>query len=97
MRTVIRRIARLENRFGIAGEKAGFLVVISQAGWGLALDQDTCVGNLRECGFLPASDAGVHTVDLLRVPLGLSAEELKTYLRENGAKICGPRTAAGRL
>jgi hypothetical protein len=95
MRTITRRIAKLENRFGIAND-LDVLVVLARAGWCLALDRETCIGILRECAFLPARVGGVHSVNLADVPLGLSPEELKTYLRENGAKICGPRTAAGR-
>jgi hypothetical protein len=95
MRSDIRRIAKLENRFGIADGKAGILVVIHRAGWGLALDKDACVGIVRECGFLPTSDAGVHAVNLGLIPLGLSEEDLKRFLRENGAEICGSRTSSG--
>jgi hypothetical protein len=95
MRTIIRRIAKLENRFGTAGGKAGILVVVTRAGWGLALDKDTCVLILRRYGFLPPSNSGVNVVDLGQVPFNLSAEELKRFLRENGAKLCGPRTPGG--
>jgi hypothetical protein len=87
MRTVTKRIATLENRFGISD---GILVVVCRSGCNL--DHDWCVGFLRECGFLPTSDGGVHSVILGKVPYGLSKEELKRYLRENGAEICGLRT-----
>ena len=91
MRTVTRRIAKLENRFGVADGKPGILVVVCQSGCNP--NYDRCIGVLREYGFLPASDAGVHTVDLGEIPFGLSEEELKRFLRENGAEICGSRTA----
>jgi hypothetical protein len=91
MRTFTRRIAKLENRFGVTNHLDA-LVVVARAGWCLALDRDTCIGILRESGFLPARVGGVHSVHLAGVPLGLSPEEPKRYLRENGAKICSPRT-----
>jgi hypothetical protein len=39
-----------------------------------------------------ARAGGVQSVHFAGVPLGLSPEELKRYLREKGAEICGPRT-----
>jgi hypothetical protein len=96
MRTITNRIAKLENRFGVTNN-VDVLVVVARAGWCLALDHDTCIGILRECGFLPARAGGVQSVHLAGVPLGLSPEELKRYLRENGAEICGPRTPAATV
>ena len=93
MRTDIRRIAKLENRFGTADGKPGILVVVCRAGCNL--NHDWCIGFLRECGFLPARDAGVQAVILGKIPYGLSEEELKRFLRENGAEICGSRTSGG--
>jgi len=91
MRTVTSRIAKLEDRLGISDGRPGFLVVVCHAGCNL--NHDWCIGVLRECGFLPTSDAGVLTVDLCEIPFGLSEEELKRFLRENGAEICGLRDA----
>jgi ethanolamine utilization protein EutP (predicted NTPase) len=65
------------------------LLVLSRAGWGLALDQDACVQILRESGFLPKGPIGV--VNFLDLPEDLSAEDLRKFLRENGADICGIR------
>jgi hypothetical protein len=90
MRSVTTRVAKLENRLGIAGGKPGILAIICRVGCNL--NHEWCIGFLRECGFLPTSDGGVHAVILGKVPFGLSEEELKRYLRENGAEICGLRT-----
>jgi len=89
MRTLTGRIARLEHRLGVADEKTGILAVVRHSGCNL--NHDWCIGILREYGFLPASGGGVHTVYLREIPFGLSEEELKRYLRENGAEICGLR------
>jgi len=51
----------------------------------LALDDDTCVGILRECGFLPAQRFGV--LNLGRIPDGLNAKETERFLRERGAEL----------
>jgi len=61
--------------------------VACKAGWGLALDQDTCIEILGECGFLPTAPIGV--VNLLEIPDGLNAEELERLLREKGAETRG--------
>ena len=53
----------------------------------LALDVNTCVRILRECGFVPTSGIGI--VNLCNIPDGLNADEIETYLRMNGAEICG--------
>ena len=72
-------------------ETEQLLLVVSRAGWGLALDQDTCIRILRECGFLPTGPVGV--VNLGQIPDGLNAEELERYLRKEGEEICGLRSA----
>ena len=56
------------------------------AGWGLALDSDTCLQILRECDYLPTG-CGFSVVFLCDIPDGLNAEELERYLRERGAKL----------
>ena len=58
MKGVFRRIRRLEDRFASAGEK-GLLVVTSCVT--LALDKDTCVEILRECGFVPSRGIGASS------------------------------------
>jgi hypothetical protein len=90
MRTVTRRIDKLEDRLGIGTGKPGLLIVASAAGDGRALDVDACMNILQECGFVPTGP-GINMVDLLHLPNGLNAEELEKFLREHGAEICGSR------
>jgi hypothetical protein len=66
MTIIDRRIRKLEDRFWAADGKPGILLVVCNAGWGLALDQDTCIHILHECGFLPTGPIGV--VEPLRDP-----------------------------
>lgn len=88
MTTLMRRISRLEDQFGSANRpRRCTLIVVCNAGWGLALDEDRCIQILGECGFLPTGPAGV--VNLGNIPHGLSAEETERFLREHGAEICG--------
>jgi hypothetical protein len=91
MRTVARRIAKLEDRFLPGNGKPQLLLVVTAAGRVLALDQDRCMQILRECGHLPTGPVGV--VNLGQIPDGLNAEELERYLRKDGAEICGLRSA----
>ena len=91
MRTIARRLQRLEKGFGLGPETEQLLLVVTKAGWGLALDRDRCVQILRECGFLPTGPVGV--VNLGQIPDDLNAEELERFLREDGADICGLRSS----
>ena len=52
MKSVIRRIVRLEDRFAPHQEKKPFLMVYTRSDCKLAMDNDTCVQILWECGFL---------------------------------------------
>jgi hypothetical protein len=91
MRTVNRRIAKLENRYWIAdGKRRSLLFVVCKAGCGLALDMETCSQILSECGFLPTGPVGL--VNLCGIPDDLNAEELETILREEGAGLGFPRS-----
>ncbi len=94
MRTVTRRIAKLEDRFSPTVGKPQLLLVACHAGWGLALDMDTCVGILRECGFLPTGRIGI--VNFLNIPFHMSAEKLERFLREKGAETSGLNTMVRR-
>ena len=94
MRTVTRRIAKLENRFSPTEGKPQLLLVACHAGWGLALARDTCLGILGECGFLPTGRIGI--VNFLNIPFHTSAEELERFLREKGAETCGLNTMVRR-
>ena len=91
MRTIARRLQKLERGFGLGPETEQLLMVVTTAGRGLALDQDRCVEILRECGFLPTGPVGV--VNLGDIPKGLNAEELERFLRKNGAETRGLRSA----
>ena len=89
MKTVIRRIARLEDQFGTADGRPQILLTISRAGCGPALDGDRWVEILRETGSLPTGRIGV--LSFLNVPSDLNAEETEKYLREHADEICDPR------
>jgi hypothetical protein len=88
LKTIDRRIAKLEDRVWPGNGNPPLLRVLCQAGWGLALDQDSCLQILDESGFLP-TDPGFAFVNLLDVPDGLNAEELERFLREHGAETRG--------
>jgi hypothetical protein len=60
MKTIDRRIRTLEDRVWPGNGKPPLLLVVSMAGWGLALDQDRCIQIFRECGFLPTGPVGVN-------------------------------------
>jgi hypothetical protein len=87
MKTITRRIGKLEDTFRLGNGEPLLLLVVTAAEKRLALDQDRCVHILRECGFLPSGPVGV--VNLLEVPNSLNAEALERYLREHGAETCG--------
>jgi hypothetical protein len=91
MKTVTRRIAKLEDQFGTAQGKPQYLIVVSRAVRELALDEDRCIQILRESGFLPTGPFGL--VNLWQIPEGLNAEELERYLREHGAETRGSSDA----
>ena len=86
MKTIDRRIRKLEDRFCPA--EVDWLLVMAAADRELALDSHSCVEILRECGHLPTGP-GFGTVRLWEIPDGLNAQELEKYLREHGAEICG--------
>jgi len=86
MRTVIGRIAKLEDRLGTSERNQPLILVISPARQRLALDEDRCLQILDECGFLPTGLIG-H-VNFGQIPGGLNAEELERFLRERGAETC---------
>ena len=90
MSALTRRTRRLEDRFGIGDGKPQILLVMCNAGWGLALEIDRCLAILRECGFLPTGTGGA-VVDFGHLPRDLNAEELERFLRENGADLRGLR------
>ena len=85
MRTISKRVQNLEKRLGTAIGTQQLLLVVCRAGWGLALDQNTCLRILGEAGFLPTGRMGI--VDLGGIPDGLDAAALEKFLRENGARL----------
>ena len=91
MKAISKRLCKLESQFGLGPETEQLLLVVTAAGKALALDQDRCIQILRECGFLPTGPVGL--VNLGEIPDGLNAEELERFLREDGADICGLRSA----
>jgi hypothetical protein len=82
MKTVDRRLCKLEDQFGTGNRKPRLLLVLCNAGWSLALDMDACIEILGECGSLPTGPVGL--VNLLSIPDGLNAEQTEGFLRENG-------------
>src|SRR5258706_16286856 len=66
MKTVARRIGKLEDTFRPGNGEPLLLLVVTAAEKRLALDQDRCVQILRECGFLPTGPVGV--VNLAAIP-----------------------------
>jgi len=90
-KTATSRIARLENESGTADGKPRLLLVVSNAGWGLALNRDTSIQILGERGFLPTGSLGL--VNLSEIPDGLNVEEAEKVLQEKAAEIFGSRRA----
>jgi hypothetical protein len=88
--TITRRLCKLEDQFGTGDRKPQLLLVLCKAGWGLALDMDTCIQVLGECGSLPTGPVGL--VNLLSIPEGLNAGQTEMLLRENG-----PRTLTSSI
>lgn len=91
MKALTRRIGRLEHQLGADENSPRILLIVSGAGCRPALDQDKCIQILRECDFLPTGRVGL--VHLYKIPDGLNAEQTERFLRENGAEICGSRSA----
>jgi len=90
MKTVDRRLCKLEDQYGTGNRNPRLLLVACNAGWGLALDSDTCIKILGECGFLPTGPVGL--VNFLDIPEGLNAAQAERFLRESG-----PRTLTSSI
>ena len=86
MRTIQRRLRRVEDRFS-QRKSQGVRVVIRAAAVRLALDADTCEKILEECGYL-RDVGGASVVTLYDIPDGLDVEETERFLRERGAELC---------
>ena len=89
MRPFDRRLNNLEYDFGVRKETWRLVLVVCAAARELALDHDACVRILDEAGFLASN--GCAMVNLCDVPDGLSVEETKRFLREDGDHLCYPR------
>ncbi len=59
MKITDRRIRKLEDRFGTGSRKPRLVYILCRAGGRLALDTDTCIQILDECGFLPTDPIGL--------------------------------------
>jgi len=90
MKSVIRRIVRLEDRFAPNPEEEPLLVIIRRMDRKLVRDDEACLQILRGCGSLRGGS--IRVVKLGNIPAGLNAAELGKFLRENGAETAsGPR------
>jgi hypothetical protein len=59
MKIIESRLRKLEDQLGTGDGKPRILLVACKAGWGLALDMDTCVQILDERGSLPTGPVGL--------------------------------------
>jgi len=85
MKIIESRLRKLEDQLGTGDGKPRILLVACKVGWELALDVDTCVQILDECGSLPPGPVGL--VSLLGIPEGLNAGQTERFLREHGAAL----------
>lgn len=84
MRTVRRRISRLEDRLAPATREQ-IVVSLFDAGHKLALDHNTCTRILRDAGHINPASA-ICLLDSTQISDGLDAAELEKYLRERGCR-----------
>jgi hypothetical protein len=89
MRTALRRIAKLEEQFGTRESGPQHLLVIRRLDRIPALDSDACIEILRKYRHLPRHGCGV--VRLENIPAGMGADQTRSFLRDHGADVCGPR------
>ena len=87
MRTIQRRLRRVEEQLGLSGKSSGTRVIVSGATRNPVPDNDTCVKILEECGYL-RDTGGYSMVRLIDIPDGLDAKETERFLRERGAELC---------
>jgi len=80
MRTIVRRIGKLQDRLLLCNEHTLRIWVLTKPGCEFALDLGRCVQILDECGFRPTARFGV--LNFCGIPAGLSGEELEKFLRE---------------
>jgi len=82
VRTIAKRLRRLEDQLGPADGKPRFLLVVCNAGWGLALDRDTCIQVLDELRRAPEL---THLYFLKMTQAGCSAVA-EANARDGGAR-----------
>jgi hypothetical protein len=83
MKSVARRISRLEDRFAPVARQQ-IVVSLYDAGQNLALDHDTCTRILRDPGHIDPGSA-TCLLDFTQIPDGLNATELEKHLQEHDA------------
>jgi len=88
MKTIDRRIRRLQGRLCPDNGQPQRLWVLTQPGCELALDLDRCTEILDERGVLPTGRFGV--LNLMGIPNGLSAKELVHFLRSGPTGVGRP-------
>jgi hypothetical protein len=86
VKTIYRRLQRLEEPLRLAQQECR-VYVLGFPNQELALDTDSCLQILRECGYVPKSRFAVaHFTD---IPDGLNAKETELFLRQHGAELFG--------
>ena len=90
MKSIVRRIDQLEQRFGTAEGCKPVRMILCRATQDEA-DVDRWMEILGECGYLRTTGGGIQMVKICDVPDGLDASETEKYIRENGAALCGSR------
>jgi hypothetical protein len=87
MKNIEGRLNKLERRLGISADR--YLFIFTDRDMGPASDHYIKI--LEEGGFLPTS--GVADINFSLIPRGLNAKDTERFVRENGARICGPSCA----
>jgi hypothetical protein len=87
MRSIARRIHKLEDRFGIVNPKPSYLLTLHCAGVNLPPEiHSACVEVLEEEGLLCP---GCFTLaDFTKIPSGLSLEDTRRFVLAHLGEIC---------
>ena len=85
MKTIDRRLSKLENRLGITHCAPRYLVLLMKAGQELGPADDAYIKHLDESGLLPTS--GFCAIDLSHIPAGMNAAETERSVRKNGESL----------
>jgi hypothetical protein len=84
VKTIYRRLQRLEEPLRLAQQECR-VYGVRYHNQELALDRDSCIQILRECGYVPTSRYAV--AHFTKIPDGLNAKEIERFLRERGAEL----------